>query len=187
MEKLTTCAPNINLDVRQLSIDELSAAMRNGNIDFALGYLPGLSAECESVPFLDDEFVCMVRADHPFDGDELNVDDLKALRYVYVQTNSTGHGLIDGAFRQAGIERDIALRLPHFSVAIEVITNTDLALVVPRSISERIKSAGAYRTYRLPIETPTISVKVYWHNRFSSDSGSAWLRSTLLTLFADES
>ncbi|RAR50686.1 LysR family transcriptional regulator [Paraburkholderia unamae] len=185
MGALTTRAPHINLDVRQLSIDELNSAMRSGEIDFALGYLPGLSDECENMPFLSDEFVCMVRAAHPFDTDAMTTDDLQTLRYVYVQTNSTGHGLVDSAFRKAGIAWDIALRLPHFTVAVDIIATSDLALIVPRSIAERHARGGKYRLYSLPIEMPKISVKIYWHSRFSSDTGSAWLRTILLTLFSD--
>jgi DNA-binding transcriptional LysR family regulator len=186
METLLVSAPGIDLDVRQLSIDELNTAMRRGDIDFALGYLPGLSNECMSLPFLSDEFVCMLRDVHPLDKTNLTADDLASLRYIYVQTNSTGHGLIDHAFQKAAIERDIALRIPHFTVAIDIVANNDLALILPRSIASRCSQNGRFRVFALPSEMPQISVRVYWHSRFSSDSGSEWLRSTLLNLFVDD-
>lgn len=186
METLLISAPRVDLDVRQLSIDELNTAMRSGAIDFAVGYLPGISSECRSLPFLTDEFICMMRSEHPFDGTQMTVDDLASLRYVHVQTNLTGHGLIDHAFHQASIRRDIALRIPHFTVAIDIVANNNLALIAPRSIATRCNRNDRFRLFDIPIEMPPISVEVYWHSRFLSDSGSEWLRSTLVNLFADE-
>jgi len=186
METLATRAPNITIDVRQMSMDDLSTALRNGDADIALGYLPGLNEECVSSLLLEDEFVCMVRASHPFQGRKLTVADLNALKFIYAETNTTGHSLAEGAFRKAGIVRNIALRLPHFTVAARIIASTDLALILPRSVAEGMNRSRMYRLYRLPIEMPLIAVKVYTHSRFASDPGIAWLASTLHSLLAKE-
>ncbi|MFS8979178.1 LysR family transcriptional regulator [Cupriavidus necator] len=186
METLASTAPNITIDVRQMSMDDLCSAMRNGDADIALGYLPALNDECVSSPMLDDEFVCMLRSAHPFQGKKLTVADLGSFRYVYAETNTTGHCLAEDAFRRAGIERDVALRLRHFTVAARIVAGTDLALILPRSIAEGMNRGRIYRLFPLPIEMPSITVKVYTHSRFASDPGIGWLAATLLTLFASE-
>jgi DNA-binding transcriptional LysR family regulator len=185
MEVLARKAPGIRLDVHQMPIEQLGMALRKGDIDIALGYLVEPSEECIYESLLEDEFICLLRKDHPLQKDTLSVEDLRALRYVHVSSNITGHGLTaDTAFGRADIQREIALKVPNFTIAPEVVATTDLALILPRAIATQINRNQGYRLLRLPIELPTISVGLYCHSRFSSDAGIAWLRELLIGLFA---
>jgi DNA-binding transcriptional LysR family regulator len=180
-------APLIRFDVVQMSVDSLRSAMRGGDVDLALGYLPGLGAECEGTPLFDDDYVCMVRAAHPLTRRRLSVEDMSALRYVFAVSNATGHGVAEDAFAALGIERDIVLRLPHFTVAPEIVRNTDLALVLPRSIAQRFNRSRAFRLLPLPVQMPAIEVGVHVHTRFAGNPGIAWLRARLVEMFAQSS
>lgn len=180
-------APNIRLEVHQMPIEQLGMALRKGDIDIALGYLVEPSEECIYEGLLEDEFICLLRKDHPLQADELSVEDIRALRYVHVSSNITGHGLTaDTAFRKADIQREIALKVPNFTIAPEVVATTDLALILPRAIATHINRNQGYRLLRLPIELPSISVGLYCHSRFLSDAGIAWLRGLLISLFASK-
>lgn len=180
METLSVSAPSIALEVRQMPMDELAGAMRSGDADVALGYLPLLDNECASSLILNDEYVCVVGSKHPFTGESLDIEDMKALRYIYAENDTTGHYITESEFQRAGIQRDIALRLPHITVATRVIAATDLALILPLSIAEGLSKAGEYRVFRLPFRTPAIAVRVYTHIRFSSDPGITWMATTLM-------
>lgn len=185
MEVLARQAPNVRLEIHQLPIEQLCMALRKGIIDIALGYLVEPSEECIYESLLDDEFICLLRKGHPVPGNELSLEELRGLRYVCVSSNITGHGLTaDAAFRKAEIQRDIALKVPNFTIAPEIVATTDLALVLPRAIALRINRNRGYRLLRLPIELPSISVGLYCHSRFSSDTGIAWLRGVLMEVFA---
>ncbi|MDB5997337.1 MAG: syrM1 2 [Pseudomonas sp.] len=185
MEVLAREAPNIRVEVHQLPIEQLGMALRKGDIDIALGYLVEPSEECIYEGLLEDEFICMLREGHPLKTDELSIQDMRTLRYVHVSSNITGHGLTaDTAFRKADIQRDIALKVPNFTIAPEIVATTDLALILPRAIATRINRNRGYRLLDLPIELPSISVGIYCHSRFSSDTGIGWLRGLLIKLFS---
>src|SRR5450830_496877 len=184
MEMLAQSAPQIRLDIQQMPIDVLSAALRSGDVDVALGYLPGLSAECDGQTVLEDEFICLLRAGHPLQKRKLTLTDLAQLRYVYATTNTTGHRMAEDFFLKAGIHRDIALKLPHFTVAPQIIGSTDLALILPRSIAQHINRGRNYRLLALPFELPSIPVQVHSHRRFTNDAGIGWLRGKLVDMFA---
>lgn len=184
METLAHSAPNIGIDVQQMPVDALMSAMRSGDVDMALGYLPGLGEECARETLLEDEFICMLRAGHPLQKRKLGVEELSQLRYVHAATNTTGHRLVEDVLRQAGVAHNIALRTTHFTVAPEIVRKTDLALILPRSIAERVNHGRAYRLLSLPIELPPIPVQIHTHHRFVSDPGIVWLRSALVELFS---
>ncbi|GHT83840.1 transcriptional regulator [Betaproteobacteria bacterium] len=186
LKRLAGSAPGIRFEIKQMPIERLIIAMRNGDVDLALGYLAQLDEQwCDSSALMEDEFVCMVRSEHPLAGRKLSVDDLNQLSYVHVDTPMTQHGLANEALQRAGVECNIMLRLAHFTVVPQIIANTDLAVILPRRITE-LSSAQTHCLLPLPtdIDMPQISVKVYSHNRFGSDAGISWLRATLLALFS---
>ncbi|WP_314915792.1 LysR family transcriptional regulator [Pseudomonas helleri] len=185
MKVLAREAPNIRIEVHQMPVEQLGMALRKGDIDIALGYLVAPSDECIYESLLEDEFICLLRRQHPLQAEKLNVEDLRALRYIHVSSNITGHGLTaDTAFRKADIHREIALKVPNFTIAPQVVATTDLALILPRAIATQINRNQGYRILSLPIDLPPISVGLYCHSRFLSDAGIAWLRGQLIRLFA---
>jgi DNA-binding transcriptional LysR family regulator len=182
---LSHCAPGMRLETRCLSVVDLDAAMRAGEIDVAVGYLPGLSDECYGDDLLEDRFVCMMANSHPYANQHLTVELLNRMRFVHAETNATGHGLAERMLYAAGVHRQIAVRVPHFTVAPEVAANTDLAMIVPLTIAHTTLTSRRFVVKELPFEMPPVPVKVYSHNRFASDLGILWMRRTMVRLFSD--
>lgn len=176
-------APHVRVESRQVPVEELGVAMRNGDVEVAIGYLPGLGDECLGELMLQDDFVCLLRSGHALAAQALSLADLNSLRYVHAETTATGHGLAENAMQAAGVRRNIAVRIPHFTVCPHVVAKTDLALVLPRTIAQAFNEMGGFVLKEMPIEMPVILVKVYSHKRFQADSGIAWLRSKLVQLF----
>ena len=176
-------APGISLEVVQVPLQSVEAGMRSGEIDLAIGYVPGLSADCVSETLFLDEHVCMVRAGHPLAATEPVAQLLKKLKFVFASSNATGHGMIDKWFGELDIRRNIVLHSPHFIVVPEVVRSTDLAVIFPRSIAERFNQAGGYQLLQLPFALPPIEVKLHWHQRFTCDAGMVWLRDMLVRMF----
>ncbi|WP_322102498.1 LysR family transcriptional regulator [Paraburkholderia sp. J41] len=183
LAKLDKEARGIRIEVANLPVDSVSAAMRAGEVDLALGYVPGLDADCFAQKLFVDEHVCIVRAGHPFRAARPTRDDLAALRYVYASTNASGHRMVERWLKDLNLKRDVALRVPHFVVAPEIVANTDLAVIFPRSIARRFNRGKAFRILPLPFALPPIDIQVHWHAHFASDPGIAWLRATICEMF----
>jgi DNA-binding transcriptional LysR family regulator len=176
-------ARGIRIEVVNIPVESVSAAMRAGEIDLALGYVPGLDAGCVSQTLFVDEHVCVVRTGHPLRKAKPTREDLAALRYVYATTNATGHRMVEQWLDELNLKRDVVVRLPHFVVAPEIVMNTDLAVIFPRSIARRFNRGKAFRVLPLPFSLPPIEIQVHSHTQFASDPGIAWLREALFTLF----
>ncbi|MFM0083877.1 LysR family transcriptional regulator [Paraburkholderia sediminicola] len=176
-------ARGIRIDIANIPVESVSAAMRAGEIDLALGYVPGLDAGCVSQTLLLDEHVCVVRAGHPLRRAKPSREDLSALRYVYASTNATGHRMVEQWLDELNLKRDVVLRLPHFVVAPEIVMNTDLAVIFPKSIARRFNRGKAFRILSLPFALPPIEIQVHSHTQFAADAGIAWLRETIHAMF----
>lgn len=179
-------APGVGLEIAPVPLNSVEGGMRSGDIDLALGYVPGLSEDCLSQTLFHDRYVCMVRARHPMAGRALTRERMGELRYVLTDSGATGHGLTEKWLAQMNIRRNIVLHLPHFTAAPEIVRSTDLAVIFPRSIAERFNRGRHYRLLPLPFDLPPIEVKLHLHQRFAADAGIAWLRATLTAMFGDK-
>jgi len=173
----------IRIEVTNVPVEAVSAAMRAGEIDLTLGYVPGLDAGCVTQTLFVDEHVCVVRAGHPLRKTKPTREDLAALRYVYASTNATGHRMVEQWLEELNLKREVVLRLPHFVVAPEIVMNTDLAVIFPRSIAQRFNRGKAFRILPLPFKLPPIEIQVHTHTQFAADPGIAWLRETIYAMF----
>ena len=176
-------ARGIRIEAANIPVQSVSAAMRAGEIDLALGYVPGLDAGCVSQTLFVDEHVCVLRASHPLRKPKPTREDLAALRYVYASTNATGHRMVEQWLDELNFKRDVVLRLPHFVVAPEIVMNTDLAVIFPKSIARRFNRGRAFRIVPLPFALPPIEIQVHSHTQFAADPGIAWLRGVIHSMF----
>lgn len=180
-------APAVRFSIVQHPVETLAGAMRAGEIDLAVGYLPGIGEGCPAVRLFADEHVCVVRTGHPLAERVPTRTALAHLRYVFAETSATGHRRVEQWLANEGLERDIVLRLPHFTIAPEIVRNTDLAVILPRSIAAHFnRGREDFRLLPLPFALPAIDVSVYVHERFAADPGIAWLRDTFIATFAHD-
>ena len=177
-------APGVHLRVVLLDPATVTQAMRAGEVDLALGFLPELDGEVTSHFLFRDGFVCLVRAGHPILRSK-GPADLGSLGYVHAATTATGHQLAERWLSDVGVQRRIAVRLGHFTVAPSVVRATDLAVVFPESVARLINTDGAFALLPLPAGHPVIDIQVHTHNHFQSDAGIRWLCDTIVRLFAD--
>jgi DNA-binding transcriptional LysR family regulator len=187
MEKLVRAAPSVRLDVVPLSVDAVIGAMRAGEVDLALGYIKNLEGESVSVPLFDDRLICMVRSGHPIARTKLTKASFVNLRYVHAGIAAPGHQMFEQWLADSGIKRQIAIRLGHFTVAPEIVRNSDLAVIFPESVGRQFYSAKAFRLLPLPFDLPPVEIKAHTHPRFASDMGIKWLRDTFVEMFAQRS
>ena len=184
MTEIMRAAPLLRVDVAPLSVDTVIGALRAGEADLAIGYLQRAEDSCVSIPLLNDQLICMVRRDHPVGRNGFTETDFNRLRYVHAGTSAPGHQMIDQWLADAGIRRQVAVRLGHFIAAPDVIRDTDLAVIFPESLGRRFNESNDFRLMPLPFDLPTVEVKVHAHSRFNSDMGIKWLRGLIVDTFA---
>ena len=184
MQWLAGEAPGIHLRVIPLDPSTVQQAMKAGEVDLTIGFLPDLDDEVISRNLFEDAFVCLVRAGHPIIGNSTSDPDLGSLGYVYGSTTAAGHLVAERWLTEIGIKRQIVLRLGHFTVAPAVVRVSDLAVIFPKSVATLINDDGAFVLLPLPEGHPVINIRVHTHMHFEGDAGINWVRDTLLRLFA---
>ncbi|MCL4760285.1 MAG: LysR family transcriptional regulator [Burkholderiales bacterium] len=149
--------------------------LESGEVDLALGYLPGLEAGFHEQPIYRQDFVCLVRQRHPRIGASFSAREYREEAHVGI-LSFTSYPMLRDALRRQGIERRILLELPGFLGLASIVSATDLVATVPRTIGEAVARMGPIRVLPCPLTVPTFPVGLYWHARYHHDPGGRWLR-----------
>jgi len=176
MKQLRKHAPGLDLSVSQASREAMLAQLADGEIDVALGVFLELPKDIHTDVLFEEGFVCLAdKAGLPARGG-LSLDAWLARPHVLVAVRPDGSNEIDLALDALGHRRRIALTLPHWSAAIEVLTGTDLVLTIA---SRGLTDAGrrpALRQFAPPLALPRFAFQQAWHGRRANDMAHIWLR-----------
>lgn len=182
-EQLRVLAPRVLLKVEQVPQADIVEALRTGRLDLALGNLPGLKESTRHALLFSESYCCLtrVRAGLP-EVETLSRDAFGALSHVQVRSAESSHSQVAQALLDKGVERHVALEIPHFSVLPRILLQSDLAATLPLRIAKLFNADGQFRIYGLPVELPAVDVTLHWHAEFEDDRASAWLRQLVLDL-----
>lgn len=175
-------APDVAVESFQVPRRDLLRELAAGSLDFALD-VPLLShPNVVHTALYHDRYVCVVRADHPVLGGELDLDAFVALRHIHISSRPRGAGHVDMALDRLGARRTIALRAQHYLMAPGIVASTDLALTIPLGFARTLSADHAVRILELPFEVPPLESHLYWHTSRQEDPSNRWLRETIVEL-----
>lgn len=174
---VTVLAEAPGLDVRVLPpTGEPGRGLADGRLDLAfLTVLPDDPALVARA-LLHDPFVVVARSDHPDLADGLDLERFLALPHAMVApVGGPGSG-IDRLLVERGLRRRVALTLPNFGFALQVIAESTLLLTLPSSLVSLLPHADRVRTWPVPLPLPPVGVRLVWHERTTRDPAHRWFR-----------
>jgi DNA-binding transcriptional LysR family regulator len=185
LERLHRDAPGARVETRSTPQEEIETALAAGELDLAVGFLPGLRPPVRNARLFVDPYSCMMRAGHPRIGDRLTRKLFLEASHALVSSIGAGHRVIEETLLAHGLSRRIALRVPHFMVVPLIIAGTDLIVSLPNQVAQAWSRLVKMKVHPLPIRIPSFEVSLYWHPRVENDAANRWLREALLELFGD--
>jgi DNA-binding transcriptional LysR family regulator len=175
-------APRVGLEVAPISA-ATGRALESGEVDLALGLIPGLEAGFHEQSLYLQDFVCLAATDHPRIRDSLGLRAYRDEAHIGI-LSATSYTMLDDALKRQRIRRRVLLELPGFLGLGAIVSSTDLVATVPRLIGETLARGGEIKVFSCPVKIPAFEVRQYWHARYHYDAGNRWLRSIVVELFA---
>ncbi|PWU26606.1 LysR family transcriptional regulator [Pseudomonas sp. RW407] len=171
-------APQVSLGVSQESRLEMARQVAEGELDGALGVFPVLPAGVRAWRLFEESFVCVCRRDLLDRADGLSLPAYLAAAHVRVALQDSLEE-IDGALGKLGLRRQVALALPHFTVAPALLEGTDLVLTIAARCLERLELPASLAVFEPPLALPRFDFVQIWREDAERDPARAWLRDRL--------
>jgi len=188
MALLSTQAPRIDVRVHHLPFDWMRA-LTNGEVDLKLGRQYRIPESFRSEELFEEQFTCVVRHGHPLRSKRPTVRQFAELSHLdIVPTGSAAmetRGFVDEILAQQGLQRRVALTIPHFLVAPHVVASSNLALVVSKRVIRPYVKPLRLKELPLPLRLSGYRLTQVWAQRSDDDDGHRWLRSVLTKIARD--
>ena len=175
-------APRVKVKVLRIPEHGEQAAMAAGDVDLAVGFFPDLRAGFFQQRLYLDEFVCLLRADHPRAKGPISIKQFTEMRHAVIATAGTGH--------EAAVERavakhrlPVALTIPQFMAVPVIVSQTDYIVTVPRRLALAFASFPGIKMIDSPIKIPAFEIKQHWHERYHHDPANRWIRALIAEIF----
>ncbi len=178
MAHLRVHAPGIRIEVHQLPLEGVQAALEQRRIDLALGHLPEIHGTSHE-QLIEDRYVLLVRRQHPFVDTLGSAEARRCLEYVVAASHPEPEKLL----HRLGLADRIRLMLPHYSAVADVVSNTDLVAIIPRRPALRHARHFPLVAAEIGVDLPQLGIWAHWSWRAESDPGHRWLRQTLAHLY----
>ena len=176
LRQLRAQEPNTTLVVTQDSRHGMFEQIAQGKIDLALGVFPHLTADISSEVLFEETFSCLLdRSTLPASG-QLDLDNYLLRPHISVSVDGCTNGEIDRLLRAEGLQRRIAVSVPHWRTAPSMISNTDLILTVATRTLDNAPLDDDLVSLSPPLPIPPFPFVQIWHNRFGEDPAHIWLR-----------
>lgn len=132
---LKPMAPGIRVRIIPESPATLLAQTERGEVDIALLTPHDTPPELHSRALYQEEYVCLLREDHPQANQPLTLDRFCALEHVLVSWQGDSfRGVTDDALAALGRTRRVGLSVSSFLVLPEVLAVSEMIAVVPRRL-----------------------------------------------------
>lgn len=177
---LTVTAPHVGIHVLPTEGRALEM-LDQQEADIAISAFGELPARFESLPLFQDEYVCLMRADHPLATGRLTVKRFAAARHLLISPRGDARGFVDTALAARGMTRHVAMIINQFSPAAGIVAASDLVLTVPARIARRSAEPFGLRMKDCPVPVPEsfTETSVAWHRRLGEHPANRWLRQAL--------
>jgi DNA-binding transcriptional LysR family regulator len=179
MEKITTLAPNLRLDVVPWRGSAIMTAEFARTLDLVISIGNAFKGFHRQLLYQDSDALA-VRRGHPVGAKLQRRDAFLNARHVAVIIRGQNADLIDDWLLAKGLERQIALVVPGYIEALHVAARTDLVAFVPRRLIAALAKPLSLTTVAPPLDPGIDEQFMFYPTRAQVDPGSIWLRTIVL-------
>jgi LysR family cyn operon transcriptional activator len=156
--------PAIRISVEEGPTQIIENNLCSGHLDMGVAFHPALTADIEAEPLFEEEFVLVVRKNHPLASKEaVPFKELRDLPLILVNENMATRRMINRFFAEANLKATVHVEASTIEVIMRIIAQSDLASIVPCRTPGL--ESGLYHTVHLTDPTPTRQAALLYHKQ----------------------
>ncbi|MET0659694.1 MAG: LysR family transcriptional regulator [Steroidobacteraceae bacterium] len=178
-------APHAQIIVRAVNPEQLRHWFESGEVDIGIGYTVNPPGEFRIRPVFEERLVCIARNDHPTIQGSLSLEQFTSVPQVQIRPGDMRYAvLLDRALQAHAVEARIGIVVYDFVLAPEIVAATNMIAVIPERLARRQSQAAGLQVLPLPVDVPSLTFSMIWHERTHREPAYQWLRELLLEICA---
>jgi DNA-binding transcriptional LysR family regulator len=103
-----------------------------------------------------------------------------AIPQVLMSMDGGRTGTVDRVLAERGLQRRVAVTVPHFQAVALAIAEAGLLGSLPIHFARPIARLLDFDLYLPPYDPPILDVMLFWHRRVDGNAANAWLRDHIM-------
>ncbi|MDS3862313.1 LysR family transcriptional regulator [Thermosynechococcaceae cyanobacterium BACA0444] len=178
LDVLTLKAPNIDLRLITVQKESCFNLLAEGVVDCVLGTFEDVPNHFFQESLFFEGFMGICQANHPA-IDCMDLAHFVQFPHALFTLRRDATGAIDQALAEYGLRRRILLTTPYWFILPAVIATSDILTAVPTCFSRHLLDNYALASFEIPLDLPSWSVSMVWHQLQDQDVASHWLRQVI--------
>jgi DNA-binding transcriptional LysR family regulator len=169
-------APGIDLGVRNLvgrGFEQALTELDAKSLDVALMPVPDVPARFITRVLYQEDFVLVVRADHPL-ARGATLARYVAAPHLVVSESGEPHGQVDELLAKRKLRRRIVMTVPNFLQALAIVAESDLVGAMPRQFVAKHAPRHTVAVLEPPIPLLSAPIVAVAPQVATRDGGLAW-------------
>ncbi len=179
VSELRQAAPGIRVSAVSLTKGEALAALRDRQIDLALGFFVGEDDAHVKVTLARDDYCVVARKGHHVLQAGLSLKGYLEAEHVLVSQDSSLRGIVDSVLADRGLHRRVAVSVPFFMSALVVVSGTDLIATLPSRLAQSYAAQFGLSVAAPPLEIRSFDIHAVRHKRDEKQPILMWLTERL--------
>lgn len=178
MRNLQRDAPLTQVSITPLALGSVAQSLENGALDLAVA--PDFLApeNMQMRKLYDVDFIYLMREGHPLLEAPITLKSIALCEHLRVAPTSIYRSnRVGKIFNDAGYSRNVRLTISNYSSAFDVVRGTDLIVLAPRNIAQRL--GKGFATCEPPFELNAIAMSLIWHPKKQNSKSHIWARNYL--------
>lgn len=175
-------APGIQIRVVHLSREATLRALQEAEVDVALGVFADAPAPIRQQALFSETFACLADRSHMPPAGGLSLSEYLQHPHLLVGMPPDAGSEVDRALAALGHRRNVAISVPHWSTAADLVIGTDLVLTVSSRTLRPYRTRGDLAVFEPPFPVAAFDFSQAWHERHSADPAHEWLRQKIASV-----
>ncbi|ABX48907.1 LysR family transcriptional regulator [Shewanella sp. SP2S2-4] len=169
-------SPNLKIIVRDFELDRLNDLMESGKVNLAIAFPDYIPKPYPVIKLFEEHHICITSNHSTISKVNPSLKEIASYPTIIASPSRPNFkGSIDDWFKQFGLERNVVVSAPCFSVVPLYLETTDSIAFLPSRAVE-----GLNVTQIVMSESPEpFDVIAAWHPRYSNDPLQKWIVSLL--------
>lgn len=175
-------APDVDLNIWHCSREEMQNKLLEGSLDLAFGVFNSLDNTLRAQSIFQDKMVSLADKSICPEG-TMTLDEWLSHPHIAVSMKPFDTNEVDAQLKRLNQQRRVAVTVPYWQVAPQLIAGTDLILTAAqRGFPPEMNQHCVI--FEPPVKVAPLDFQMIWHERSDTDNALNWLRATIINLFA---
>lgn len=186
IERLQASAPGVSLRLRSTNRMSILEELDTGTLDLGIGVFSQGQTHHKRRQLYTESFLCLFSPEQLDLTPPISLQDYLRWPHVLTSLADDARGAVDEALAKSKLKRSIVMTTPGFLAVPFVVRRARVITTMPSRLARYFSEAFGLVTSPVPIDLPSFTISLLWHESFDHEPGHRWLRQAVAGLAPED-